>query len=76
MLGPALQVINAFQITVPLTWLAVIQSSTFESVPQPLNRRCRLQRRFKIGAVGYSADSKMAAVGYSEARNIVSLIFS
>ncbi len=44
------------------------------------NRRCRLQRGFEIGAVGYSAGRlqrgfKIAALGYSEAHTIVLLYF-
>ncbi len=56
--GPALHIMNDFQDPVPLKQSAAIQSSTFGSALYPMNRRYRLQRGFKIGAVGYSVDSK------------------
>ncbi len=60
--GPALHNMYDFQVTVPLTWSAVVQSLTFESAQQPLNRRYRLLRQFSISAVGYSADSSISTV--------------
>ncbi len=74
MSGQALHDMIHYQVTVPLTWSAVVQSLTFESLASesPLkataaivNKRCRLQRGFSISVVGYSTDSSISTVGYS-----------
>jgi hypothetical protein len=53
---------NDFQVTVPFIWSAVIQSLTFESAQEKLNRRYRILRGSSIRAVGYSADFPISAV--------------
>ncbi len=67
---------NDFQVTVPLTWSAVIQSLTFESAQQPLNQRYRLLWLMSISSVGYSAESLISTVGYSADSSISAVGYS